>query len=296
MNQRFIYSDKADLYLKDKLSGKELVDFEETMRQDPLLQSEMKLQKEVYQALAETRKAGLKARLNQIPIDQSPWFVGTAFRMTAIVSALVVTSVATYVTLNPSESENVVKIDVAPEEQLAASQSILPLASPKPAVSATEKTVTNEIVNRKTEASLPSTRPAETKKATSREIPQIQRPAVASDFSENDVQLDYSDFELPQKQALQSNTSMRSDISVEKVVDPAYQFHYQFYNGKLFLYGNFQDSPYKIIALNTEEERSLFLEYASQYYRIVEQEEVLPLTSITDTSLVKELRRLSVTD
>lgn len=293
MNQRFIYSDKADLYLKGKLSGNERIDFEEKMQKDPLLQSEIKLQRDVYHALGEARKAGLKARLNQIPVDQSPWFAGAPFKIAAVVSAFVATSVVMYVTFTPSEEDVVYQVNLDEQGQQIYAESSAKINAPKPSTIAAiaEKSETAVVQEPDESTFTASNEPVAQTEV--RKIPTIQRPNVTADFSEDDVQLDYSDFEVPQKQALQGSASMDSEVAIEKVVDKAYPFHYQFYNGKLFLHGDFQDAPYKIMALNTENGRTLFLEYAGYYYRIEEQEAISPLTSITDTSLVKELRRLS---
>lgn len=295
MNQRFIYSEKADLYLKGKLSVSERIDFEEKMQKDPLLQSEIKLQREVYQALGEARKAGLKARLNQVPVDKSPWFSGASFKTAAVVSALVATSIATYLTLTPAEKALDRKIRLSESAQWQHSENVNSLAAPKPHIAIPTVEESTEVILVPDEKTLTaSNQPAA--KLETKEIPTIKRPQVVSGFSEDEIALDYSDFDVPQKQALQTNISVDTEVAIEKVADDANPFHYQFYNGKLFLHGNFQEAPYNIIALNTENGRKLFLEYAGAYYHLEEQEAISPLISITDSSLVLELRRLSITN
>jgi hypothetical protein len=69
-----------------------------------------------------------------------------------------------------------------------------------------------------------------------------------------------------------------------------FNFHYQFYQGKLFLYGDFGKSPYQIIELNTNFGKKLFLFYDSTFHTIKnEQVIVAPLEEITDQNLVSEL-------
>ena len=293
MNQRFIYSEKADLYLKGKLSVSERISFEERMQKDPLLQSEIKLQREVYQALGEARKAGLKARLDQIPVDQSPWFSGAPFKTAAIVSALVATSIATYITLKPAEEELAYRVSLSEPSHWQYSENTNTLKAPKPAVNTTVEAT--EVVPEPDEKTFVASNQAVVKNEA-KQTPTIKRPQVVSDFSGDEIALDYSDFEVPQKQALQTNASIDTEIAIEKVEDQAHPFHYQFYNGKLFLHGDFQDAPYNIIALNTENGRKLFLKYAGAYYHLEEQEAISPLISITDSALILELRRLSITN
>jgi len=289
MDQHFSYSEQVDLYLKGKLSDSERIAFEKKIQQDPLLQSEMKLQQEIHQAISETRRAGLKARLDQVPIEQTPWFIGSTFKTAAVVSALVVTSVATYLAFTPTDSEISYEIDIV-EEGFESSAPEAGLEAPKPQALPEQQPKIANTSPVAEEATVP--RPAITKKEEL-VIPTVQRPSVTSDFSEDPIQLDYSDFEAPQKQALQNNTVNDANIAVEWIVDTDHTFHYQFYDDKLFLHGNFEADPYKVIAFNAKSVRRLFLEHAGQFYQLQEQKEIAPLVPIEDTVLVKELRGLS---
>jgi hypothetical protein len=289
MDQHFSYSEQVDLYLKGKLSDSERIAFEEKIQQDPLLQSEMRLQQEIHQAISETRRAGLKARLDQVPIEQTPWFIGSTFKTAAVVSALVVTSVVTYLAIAPTDSEIPYEIDIA-EEGFEDYAKEADLEAPKPLAVLEQQTEAENPAPIAEEA--PASQPVITRKEKS-VIPTVRRPSVTSDFSEEPIQLDYSDFEAPKKQALQNNTVSDVNIAVERVADDVHTFHYQFYDDKLFLHGNFEADPYKVIAFNTKSTRKLFLEHAGQFYQLQEQKEVAPLIPIEDTTLVKELRHLS---
>jgi len=288
MDQHFSYSEQVDLYLKGKLSSSERIAFEEKIQQDPLLQSEMKLQQEIHQAISETRRAGLKARLDQVPIEQTPWFIGSTFKTAAVVSALVV-SVATYLAFAPTDSEISYEIDIV-EEGFESYAPEAGLEAPKPQALPEQQPKIANTAPVAEEATVPQ--PAITKKEEL-VIPTVQRPSVTSDFSEDPIQLDYSDFEAPQKQALQNNTVNDANIAVEWIVDTDHTFRYQFYDDKLFLHGNFEADPYKVIAFNAKSVRRLFLEHAGQFYQLQEQKQIAPLVPIKDTALVKELRSLS---
>ncbi|MEM8966240.1 MAG: hypothetical protein AAGE93_07470 [Bacteroidota bacterium] len=289
MDQRFIYSEKVDLYLKGKLSESDQAALEEQIRQDPLLQNEVKLQQEVFQAIGEARKANIKARLDQIPVEQSPWVFGSPFKIAAVVSALVVTSVGAYLALSPSEDEVFTQINITSSEQsILKRQSV---QAPQPVVVSEE--IPDAIIADPDESTLVADARPATPQLSSPKSPTIRRPNVKEDFSEDAVQLDYSDFVMPQKRSLQSNAASEANISIESVLDKVYPFHYQFYEDKLFLHGDFEQAPYKVIALNTENGRRLFLEYINNYYLLAEKQEVSPLILIQDATLVKELRQLS---
>lgn len=72
-----------------------------------------------------------------------------------------------------------------------------------------------------------------------------------------------------------------------------YDFHYQFLDNKLFLYGDFGQTPYEIIALNLAEGRHLFLKYDTRFYTIDSQQtEVAPLQAIEDSVLINALKNI----
>jgi len=294
MDQKFTYSEQVDNYLKGKLSETERVAFDEKMQQDPLLQSEMKLQQDIFQAISETRKAKIKARLNQIPVDQSPWAIGSPFRIAAVVSALFITSVGTYLALTPSDTSVLTPVDIALSNPPNTENQPV-VQPPKPIVNS-EAIPDVVIAEPDNNTLVADALPTKIQQPAVRELPTIRRPAVTAEFSEDAVQFDYSDFETPQKQALQTNDAGESNISVERVLDKVYPFHYQFYDDKLFLHGDFAEEPYRIIALNTESGRNLFLKYAENYYMLEEQTEVSPLVLIQDIGLVKQLIRLNTTN
>ncbi|WKN41592.1 hypothetical protein [Tunicatimonas pelagia] len=293
MDQHFTYSEQVDRYLKGKLSASERAAFDEKIQQDPLLQNNVKLQQEIFQAIGETRKANIKARLNQIPIEQSPWLIGSPFRVAAVVSGLLVASVGTYLTLTPSDS-TFNPVDIASPETLSAKEQPI-VQAPKPAT--VLEPIPDVVIPEPNESTLVAdARPTTIQRSATRELPTVRRPAVATEFSEDAIQVDYSDFEMPQKQALQANDAGETNISIERIVDKVYSFHYQFYDDKLFLHGDFAEEPYKIIALNTKSDRNLFLRYAENYYLLEEQTKISPMILIRDTTLVKQLNKLSAID
>ena len=69
-----------------------------------------------------------------------------------------------------------------------------------------------------------------------------------------------------------------------------YKSHYQFANGKLILYGSFDNELYEIIEVNGQNSRSLFLYYKTGYSLLDEsKKEVTLLKKITDPVLIQKL-------
>ncbi len=292
MHQNFTHTDVVDRYLKGDLSGSERQAFEDKLRQDPLLAHEMSLQKDIYVALGETRKAALKHRLNQVSIDHSPWTRWQGFKTAAVVGTLLIVGASTYYyldaddTITPAIDTSVVERITYPKAHTLnhTPVAIIPEREAPNLPATVEEPVTRN------DASVRSS-------SRTRDIaPTIVRPKVVSEFTEDTPAIDYSDFKAPEKKTLQGASYQEEDVAIEALSDSEYNFHYQFYDGKLYLHGDFYGMPYKIIALNTEADKKLFLEFDESYYRIGEHRKVVPLVKIEDRTLVKSLRDLGKVD
>ena len=287
------YTDVVDRYLKGDLSGSERQAFEEKLRQDPLLAQEMSLQKDIYVALGETRKAALKHRLNQVSIDHSPWAPWQGFKTAAVVGTLLVVGASTYYYFNADAT-------VAPIADTSVTQRI---TYPK---AYTLNHTPVAIIPEKETPDVPATveEPIAQNRVSVRSsthrtkgIPSIiVRPEVVSEFAEDTPAINYNDFKAPEKTTLQGSSYQEEGVTIEALSDSQYNFHYQFYDGKLYLHGDFYGMPYKIIALNTDDDKKLFLEFDEAYYRIGEHREVVPLVRIEDSTLVESLRDLGKVD
>ena len=309
MHQNFIYTDLVDQYLKGKLSKDERLAFEEKIQQDPLLANEVSLQQDIYEALGEARKAALKNRLNQVPIHQSPRAPWQGFKTAAVIGTLLLAGASSYYYVNSltQSTEATISSTTATTKQVkypkaytlshrsVVSEVEKPSAAPRPAEAETP------FPSAASEATTPANVATRTNKPTvaNQNIPNptVVRPEVVSQFAEeDDVSINYDDFNVPAKQALQGNNYQKEDVAIETLSDSDYHFHYQFYDNKLYLYGEFYGLPYKIIALNTEADKKLFLEFKDDYYHIGEHRDIVPLEKIDDDALVKSLNKLSQAD
>ena len=303
MHQNFTYTDLADRYLKGKLSEGERLAFEEKMRQDPLLANEMSLQKDIYQALGETRRIALKNRLNQVPIDHSPWTPWQGFKTAAVVGTLLLAGASYYYFDSSDEPSKATAIDTpaSTSESVVSPKTytFIPDRASEDVVPDSDAQATVEAVDQSKEEVAPVTpslSPRTTRPPSRRATPTIVRPEVVSEFDEDETSVDYYDFRVPEKQLLQTNDHQQEDVAIEALSDSGYDFHYQFYDNKLYLHGDFHSSPYKIIALNTETNKKLFLEFDNAYYRIEKHRKAVPLIEIKDSALVKSLKNLSRID
>ncbi len=95
---------------------------------------------------------------------------------------------------------------------------------------------------------------------------------------------------------LEKATANNATISVSRITvnvissERKLKSHYQFANGKLILYGDFDNGLYEIIEVNAENTRSLFLFYKSKYYLLDDsKKEVTVLKEISDPNLIQKL-------
>lgn len=300
----FIYSEKFDNYLKGNLPKDEKNSFEEELRQDPLLRNEVKWQQEIYHSLGDARRTYLKNRLNQIPVNTGAWYNFTTVQWAAVVSSFFILTGGSYYYLtqfdgNHEVAQQRVNVEITVPEKNTA----IPLEGVELSLLDKETheyeslTSLSEVVNDNAEPSIAvhSERNAAQKQISEEKlIPEIVRPDVLSSFKEEATGIDYSDFEAPDKTLLQKPESSGADVEIETLLDNKYTFHYQLYNHKLYLYGDFQGVPYKIIALNQDETKRLFLEFNGDFYKLKqEQEEVVPLEIIKDSTMIKALIKVS---
>jgi hypothetical protein len=82
-----------------------------------------------------------------------------------------------------------------------------------------------------------------------------------------------------------SHIQVETDSSSKK-----YNFHYQFNNGKLQLFGPFDKSLYEILEINGDS-HAVFLFYRENYYVLDEQQnQITKLHLIKDSALLKKLK------
>jgi hypothetical protein len=89
-----------------------------------------------------------------------------------------------------------------------------------------------------------------------------------------------------------SQESITPSVVVEIDSDnKKYNFHYQFKDGKLLLYGPFEKDVYEIMEFFNGEKRTLFLYYNEHYYLLKDNSTSLkPLNAIQDAELLNKLR------
>ena len=282
MSQKFT-PELIDRYLKRQLSESEQLAFDAQLRQDPLLSNEIKWQQDIHQALVDTRRNALKSRLDQVPVNAT--YSYGSLKVAAVVATLLIAVGGLYYTYTQSPvAYEPFYSDKAPAR--IAYQEVYTIRQPTVKLEASSDHSPSTIAPVSVKEETVAVAPKAPKNTTA------TQPQVVSSFAEETPDIDYRDFEAPEKQALQGNDYASDDVAIEALVDSKYDFHYQFYDNKLYLHGDFQGTPYKIIALNTSEDKKLFLEFDGQYYHINRRTEPTPLLAIADPALIQDLQQL----
>ena len=92
-----------------------------------------------------------------------------------------------------------------------------------------------------------------------------------------------------------TGTVVSSSVEVEiDATSRKLDFHYQFRDNKLILFGSFEKDLYTILEFFHENKRTVFLSYNSAYYLLDESKsKPTPLKSVTDPALLKKLQEFS---
>jgi hypothetical protein len=314
MNKNLNYSDYVNAYLDGNFTSAEKAEFLEKLKMDPLLESEYHFQKDIVDALKEYRKTELKNRLNAISVGGAVSYTSFNYGAMKIAASVILASMASigiywymndekpphedFLVVNsplllsePNNSFDLLK----PEESFNEAEMVSGLEE---AVAVEEMEAVEETSGAAgvvTAGSSMSSGKAETKSvdfnytAKPKHTPVVVQPDVISEF--DDVELSQqSRTSNVHSDIFVASENKFSDVEVETKTSNRYNFHYQFQDNKLFLFGDFTDMPYEIIDLKSSANNSLYLFYRQTYYSLKPtKSRIIPLEPIKSPKLIKEL-------
>ena len=281
--------ERIEAYLNNELSESEGQQLMQDINSDSSLKSDFQFQESVIDGIKDYRKKELIARLDNIQVastGQSMLLKGIS-----IVGIATVVSVGTYFWVNSKdeqpidieETNNTEQIVTQPEEPQE-----LAIDEVKKEDIAEEETITTEKVAETVDSTPAVT--ATPKEDKSTVIPDVVIPDVEEPESGTSLDVE-EDLSAPEAMAA-SSIRLRSSTDVEVKLNKKYDFHYQVKNGGLILYGNFNDSPFEVIELNTNQGINSYLYFEDHFYSLAnDSEEIKPLKVIENKELVKELEK-----
>jgi hypothetical protein len=311
MKNDFYMQEQIDAFLNGELSEAECLVFEDKMQKDPLLKQEVAFQQDIISSLHQYRKMQLKSRLEKIEV--APVKTGyLRLKWGAIATGIVVVA-----------SSGLYFYKKATEPAITEQVTLEAPAAVTPAPGSSQAQVITPAQPKENKTVLPAQ--PEVKKDVAKatqEVASITRPAPSAakktkEADSNMIAAD-PDFELIAEQPVPahpgSGLKISSDsgkgnptglinttsagatidntIDVKLLEDKDYSYHYQYYNNKLFLYGNFHNRPYELLEINAPEGKTLYMYHDSTFYLLENNKlEPTPLSKIINKELEKELKQ-----
>jgi hypothetical protein len=298
MNKNLNNSDLINSYLEGNISDKGKLELESLLEKDPLFKSEFEFQKDIVEGLKEYRKAELKARLDGINVNPGIFGHITNLKIASSIITASVISVGVLLYLNQetfNEDDLSYVVHLTEGQETISIDNLLQKPEPKTYNSNTEKSETiskssnNLLGENSLVADIKSKSLVVKDKAVKEKNVEIVRPNVLSDFEDQEILSQFEKAPSFNKTELSTIKGRVHSIEIENRIEGKFQFHYKYFQNKLYLYGDFI-SPYEILELNNEREKKLYLFHEDVYYAIQEnQEKITPLKPITQSRLIKEL-------
>lgn len=261
--------EKIDDYLANRLSDSEKVTFENQLEGDPSLKEEFTFQKGVLKGVQQARIAELKQMLNQVPVGSAGLSAGQ-IAATVISTGVVLFSLYYFLgndqpqSVEPTAEPELIIAPTEPRNQV-----------PDTSVPVIESPTKNEPKDKE--------EPTRESKASS----PVKKPAIHV--------VDPSD-EFKAAEEPTGVTPLRTPIASSKLEvitdssDKKHSFHYQFKQGKLQLFGPFENNLYEILEIHGDS-HAVFLYYKENYYLLDEsQNAITPLAPIRDGKLLQKLK------
>lgn len=277
-----------DDYLSNKLTAAEKEAFEKQLNNDPSLISDLDFQKRIVEGIRTARAAELKSMLSKVPVGGSSISMDfPVMKMAAgiIAAGAVGAAIYFYVTRGETPPFDKAATDLNKIEQLKEPEK-QPEDVTKVARDSAESeapVVAPEKESKKEPARKKSTSKAEVKPAEKPKL-EVADPSTELESSDN-TKTENPTASLRRSDITPSHIQVDIDSSSKK-----YDFHYQFVNGKLVLYGSFDKSLYEVLEINGDS-HSVFLFYKNSYYLLDEgQHKITKLEPITDKALISKLK------
>jgi hypothetical protein len=278
-----------DDYLANHLSDAERLDMEQKIASDPELKRELSIQRQVVEGLRQARIAELKQMLNNTPVPP-PTGGGQALLVklgTAVVTAGIIGTGLYFFLKEPAADKPQQPVTPAQEESIA--------TAPEAQTPVQEPAIDSQVATPQTDEHKNVTPAPEKKKArvdtSAQPAREPQKPEAFEPTEEETSVSATPNADAPVISGTARNA--RSSMAIENAVDKRYNFHYQFKEGKLLLYGPFSEkTTYEILEFFADNKRNtVILFYKNDYYLLREDiDKVTPLKPISDPALLNKLK------
>jgi hypothetical protein len=279
-----------DEYLTNRLKGNTKAEFEEKLRTDPDLQSELGFQQQIAAGLRKARAAELKTLLKNIPVSAT-MSQGSNYLKWTGAATVIALGVGIFLYLYKSENTTVSPAADKQEKVIAPLNSktepLLDSASvAKPIPEAITK---SEVV----------ISPKEKTTTTDSAKPQVAEPKKLEVFDpSSETEADVNTKAPPVAEPVDVSSVAGGHTVLVDNNNRKYKFHYQLHGDTLTLFGDFEKNLYTIMEFNSDDkERVVFMYYKNGYYLLNQSPgQVIRLVPVNDPALLKRLREQRTTN
>ncbi len=276
-------SELIDNYLTNRLTQSEKLAFELQVASDPSLKADVNLQKNIVNSIKNARATELKSMLNNVSIGApvSASFTNLKIAAGIIGAGILIGSLYYYYTPKgltevPNLSTSI-QDSVQGNDSAESTQKLIPVEEP------IKESKQQVVAEPKEEKALD--RKNKTDITSEVNQPKIEVIDPTDEMSSEDNQSNIVTSENSKSGVTASHIQVETDSSSKK-----YNFHYQFNEGKLQLFGPFDKSLYEILEINGDS-HAVFLFYRENYYLLDEkQDKITKLSLIKDSSLINRLK------
>lgn len=269
----------VDDYLANRLTPEQRAVFEQQVAADPALRNEVAIQQAIVNGIRAARATELKNMLRNTVIQAEMWSFPSSrvFRIAASMAGigLLLAASVYYIRSGPNSPADTLGTDI--------SKHVSPAL---PVESAPEKHATG------TAPGLGNVEVREPQKSSraAQQVNPIQKPELApADPSREFAEESVPDHPGPFSESRQGISRADVTVTVNRT-HQKFQFHYQFEQGALHLFGPFDNGLFEILEIQGET-RNLFLFYQSNYYGLSEeQSQVTRLEAVSNPDLLRLLK------
>lgn len=279
---------KIDLYVTGKLSPVEATQFESEIATDVALQNEVSFQQDIVESIRMERTLQLKTKLQAIDVSSTSWWASKGF-LGGSAAALFV-GMASFMYWEYSKNDDTPFTHAMEKPVISAYEEYSETDAMANSTTATLEDANGESSSADMRASsLPNTTETEDNNTNIN----VNAPALTLNTEEEKGITTNSLASLDDLKSVEILNSAKANIDIQ-IVKKTKKLYYQFYDQKLFLFGNFDGSPYEVIEIDTHFGKEFYLKFDKSYYTI--QNGIVdktPLEKITNSALVEKLNELN---
>ena len=292
-----------DQYLRGDLSGDQLASFQDLMNMDPSFKEEVLFEQHIQDGIVQYRKAELKSRLNSIDVAPE-WYgigsIGSSALIKTIGGAIAVVLIGAlgFYALNDNGTSN----DLTSTETYVTGEYLPEIAEvPVIRVPEIEESMDlEEVSDLVTPAERPMVRETnqaelvtimeETQQEDDEFNPQVSLPKLSDVDSEEAIAT--GEVVVPEVSTSDEIETEDTPLDVKTVSRRSETIKYKYFDGKLFLYGDFGQEPYEILEINSIDKRNIYVYHGGNYYVVRVTDKVEELPQINSPKLREELEIL----